>query len=73
MHREIFVKGFSGRIAPRILDFSANIGYDYLYRVRENLHPDAYHSLNLSIFFFFSNKDFVKDFFGTTVYSILKF
>ena len=68
MHREICVKGFSGITAPRILKFGANIGYDYLYRVRENQHPHVYHSLYLSIFFLF-----VKYFSGSTAPRILKF
>ena len=56
MHREICVKSFSGTTAPRILKFDANIAYDYLYCVRENQHPDAYHFLYLSIFFSFSHQ-----------------
>ena len=32
------VKDFSETAAPRILKFSTNIGYDLLYRVRENQH-----------------------------------
>ena len=48
MHREICVKDFSGTTAPRILKFSTNVWYDFLYCVKENQH--AYHSLYLSIF-----------------------
>ena len=51
-HREICVKYFSGTTAPRILKFGTNIGYDLLYCIRDNQHPYAYHSLNLSIFLF---------------------
>ena len=49
---KFFVKDFSGTTAPRILKFCTNIRYDLLYRVRENEHPHAYHSLHLSIFLF---------------------
>ena len=52
MHREICVKGFSGTTTPRILKFVTNIGYDYLYRVRQKQHPLAYHCLYLTIFLF---------------------
>ena len=60
-YREICVKGFSGTTVPRILKFCINTGYDFLYYVRENLHPHAYHSLYLS-FFLFLQKYFVTDF-----------
>ena len=56
-----FVKSFSGTTSPRILKFDANIGYDFLYRVRENQHLHAYHSLCLSFFLFFSIKFFIID------------
>ena len=52
MHREICAKGFLGTAVPRILKFGTNIGHDYLYHVKENQHPHAYHSLYLSIFIF---------------------
>ena len=43
----------------RVLKFGTNVGYDLLYCVKENQHAAAYHSLYLSIFFFFfSNKTF---------------
>ena len=51
MHREICVKDYSGTAAPRILKFGSNIGYVYLYCVKENEHP---HACNLSIFLSFS-------------------
>ena len=36
---------------PRILKFGTNVGYDFLYCVRENHHAAAaYHSPYLSIF-----------------------
>ena len=54
-----FVEDFSGITAPRILKFDKNIGYDLLYRVRENQHPHAYH-FYLSIFSFSPIKFFVK-------------
>ena len=38
------VKDFSGTAAPRTLKFGTNLGYDYLYYVRENQHPYACHS-----------------------------
>ena len=37
-------------LAPRILKFGTNVGYDFLCRVKENRHVTAYHSLYLSIF-----------------------
>ena len=40
---------------------SANIGYDFLYCVRENQHPHAYHPFICS-FFFFSNNFFSSNF-----------
>ena len=57
------------------LKLGTNIGYDYLYRVRENQHPHAYHYHNVSMFFvcFFLIKSFVKGFSGTTAPRILKF
>ena len=45
---KFFIKDFSGITAPRILKFCINIGYVFLYRVRENQHPHAYHSFFLS-------------------------
>ena len=58
MHRDICVKGLSGTTAPRILKFGVNIGYNYLYCVRQNQHRLAYHSLSicsliLFIYFYF--------------------
>ena len=50
MQREICVKDFSGTTAPKILKFDTNLGFDLLYRVKENQHAAAYHSLYLSIF-----------------------
>ena len=35
---------------PRVLKFGTNIGYDLLYRVKENQLAAAYHSPYLSIF-----------------------
>ena len=46
------VKDFSETTAPRILKFGANIEYDFLYCIRDNQHPHAYHSHYLSIFSF---------------------
>ena len=50
LHREICVKDFSGTTMPRILKLGTNVGYDLLYRVKENQHAAAYHSPYLSIF-----------------------
>ena len=50
IHREIFVKDFSGTTAPRKLKFGTNVGFDLLYCVKENQHAAAYHFLYLSIF-----------------------
>ena len=36
VHREIWVKYFSGTTAPRILKFGTNVGYDLLHCVRES-------------------------------------
>ena len=47
--RIFFVKDFAGTIAPRILKFGTNVGYD-LYCVKENQPPLVYHSLYLSVF-----------------------
>ena len=52
MHRESCVQDYSGTAATRILKFEANIGYGYLYCIREIQHSHAYHSLHLSIFLF---------------------
>ena len=52
MHREVYVKCFSGTTAHRILEFGTNLGYDYLYYVRQNQHPHSYHSIYSSIFLF---------------------
>ena len=52
IHREICVKDFSGTTAPRILKPGTNVGCDLLYRVKENQHAAAYHSLYLSIFLY---------------------
>ena len=49
---KFFVKDFSGTTAPRILKFFTNIGYDFLYHVREDQNPHAYLSLYLSISLF---------------------
>ena len=69
MHREIGVKDFSGTAAPRNLKFGTSIDYQWLYcvHVSESQHSQAYHFLNLSLFFFlhFSFppiEKFVKDF-----------
>ena len=40
-----FIKNFSGTAAPRILKFGTNVGYDFLYCVKENQPTSAYHSL----------------------------
>ena len=50
IHGEICVKDFSGTTAPRILKFGTNVGYNFLYCVRQNQPPPAYHSHYLSIF-----------------------
>ena len=52
IHREICVKDFSGTTVPRILKLGTNVGYDFLYRVKENQHVAAYHSPYLSIFLY---------------------
>ena len=36
IHREIFVKDFSGTNVSRIFKLSTNVGYDFLYCVRES-------------------------------------
>ena len=51
---KFFIKDFSETTAPRILKFHINIGYNFLYRLRENQHLHAYHSAYLS---FFSHKN----------------
>ena len=66
------VKDFSGTSAPKNLKFGTNIGYDFLYCVRQNQHPHTYHSLYLFIFSFYQII-FVTDFSGTTSAGILKF
>ena len=49
IHREIRVDDFSGTTAPRILKFGTDFGCDFLYCVRENQPPAAYHFIYLSI------------------------
>ena len=71
MHKEICVKDFSGTTVSRILKFGTNIGYNYLYHVRETQHP---HCLSFPLFVHFSFSPitfFVKDFSGTTSPKIL--
>ena len=51
LSNKIFRQRFLWATAPRILKFGTNIYYDLLYRVRENQHPHANHSLYLSFFF----------------------
>ena len=41
IHREIYVKDFSGTTASRILKFGTNVGYDLFHCVRENQSPGA--------------------------------
>ena len=52
VHRETCVRDFSGTTAPRIWKPGTNVGCDLLYRVKENQHAAAYHSLYLSIFLY---------------------
>ena len=47
-----FIKEFSGTTAPRILKFLINIGYSFLYHVRENQHPHAYYLFICHFFIF---------------------
>ena len=68
-----FFEDFLGIIALKILKFGTNIGYDFLYGVRENQHPHAYHSHCPFSLTFTPIKFFVKDFAGTTAPRILKF
>ena len=56
IHREICVKDFSGTTVPRILKFSTNVGYDFLYCVKENQHAAAYYSF-ICPFFFLSKQN----------------
>ena len=64
MHRENCVKDSSGTTASKILKFSSNIGYYYLYRVRQNQHPHDYHSLYSSIVLLirFFGKKFLRNY-----------
>ena len=68
-----FCQRVSGTTAPRILKFGTHIGYNYLYRVRQNQHPHFYHSLYLSIFLFLQFFFFFQRFSGTTAPRILKY
>ena len=43
-------KDFSGTIAPRILKFGTNVGYDLLYCVKENQHAASFHCLICPLF-----------------------
>ena len=61
IHREICVKDFSGTTAPRILKLGTNVGYDSLYRVKENQHAAAYHFF-IFPFFFISKQIFCYKF-----------
>ena len=73
MHREICVKDYSRTAALGILKLGTNIGYDYLYCVKEIKHSHAYHFLYLSIFHFLKYFFFITDFSATTSPMILKF
>ena len=47
----LFIKGFSGTtIIPSILKFGTNVVYYWLYWIKENQTPPAFHSLYLSTF-----------------------
>ena len=46
----LHLKDFSGSTEPRILKFGTNVGYNFLYCVREKQLPPFHHSLYLSIF-----------------------
>ena len=52
IHREICVKDLSRTTVPRILKLGTNVGYDLLYRVKENQHAVLYHSPYLFIFLY---------------------
>ena len=57
---KFFVKDFWGTTVPKSLKFHINIGYNFLYCVRENQHPHAY---PLFVIFSFSPiKYFITDF-----------
>ena len=57
-----FVKDFSGTTEPRFLKFGTNVGYNFLYCVRETQPPREYHSLYLSVFSFSPILNSVTDF-----------
>ena len=71
-YREICVKDLSRTTTPRILKFGIKIGC-FLFGVRDNQHPQAYHSLYLSVFFFFSHEIFVADFSALIRARVFKF
>ena len=50
-YREICVEDSSGTIAPKILKFGTNIGYDLLYCVKENQHAALIVPFICSFFF----------------------
>ena len=70
MLRKITVKDYTGTTAPRVLKFGTNIGYNYLYCIRDIQHPHFYHSL--CPFFFLQIKFFVTGFSATASPRILK-
>ena len=73
IHRKICVKDFSGITAPRILKFSANVGYVLLHCVRENQPPD-FLTFPLFVHFSFSPIKFsVTDFSASIRARVFKF
>ena len=56
IHKEIWVKDFSGTTMATILTFNTNTEYDLLYCLKENHPPAAYHCLYLSIFLSLQSK-----------------
>ena len=69
--REICVKDFSGTTAPRVL-FDANVGYDLLYRVKENQLALLIIPL-ICPFFFISSKFSVTNFLASMRARVFKF
>ena len=67
-----FINDFSETTEPRILKFGTDVGYNFLYCVRENQPPPACHPLYLS-FSFSQIKVSVTDFSASMRAKVFKF
>ena len=70
--REICVNNFSGTTVPKILKFGTNVGYDFLYCVKENQHTALIIPL-ICPFFLSLSKFSVTNFLATMRARVFKF